>query len=115
MLWLLEGDARIGGVRPWLEDERTPVLISAVVVWEAAIKRALGKLKAPDDLPDRLDAFDFERLPVTEAHAWAMRDLPPIHGDPFDRLLVAQAKVERARVVSVDAVFDRYGVERVWP
>ena len=85
-----------------------------VCVWEAAIKSALGELRVPDDLPERLDEFAFERLPVTDAHAWAVRALPPVHHDPFDRLLVAQALCERATVVSADAVFDAYAVARIW-
>jgi len=90
------------------------VVVSAVSVWEAAIKSALGKLRVPDDLPDRLGEFAFERLPVTDAHAWAVRTLPPIHNDPFDRLLVAQAKCEEAAIVSADTTFDGYGVRRLW-
>jgi len=90
------------------------VVVSAVSVWEAAIKSALGKLRVPDDLPDRLGEFAFERLPVTDAHAWAVRTLPPIHNDPFDRLLVAQAKSEEAAIVSADTTFDGYGVRRLW-
>ena len=90
------------------------MVVSAVSVWEAAIKSALGKLRVPDDLPDRLGEFAFERLPVTDAHAWALRTLPPIHNDPFDRLLVAQAKCEEAAIVSADTTFDGYGVRRLW-
>lgn len=114
MLWLLAGDARAERVRTAIADERTAVLVSAVCVWEAAIKSAFGKLRVPDDLPDRLDEFAFERLAVTEAHAWAVRALAPIHHDPFDRLLAAQAICERATIVSTDEVFDAYGVKRVW-
>ena len=114
MLWLLAGDARVDGARAALEDARASVLVSAVSVWEAAIKSALGKLRVPDDLPQRLDEFRFERLPVTDVHAWAVRALPPIHTDPFDRLLAAQAVCERAAVVSADPVFDSYAVERIW-
>lgn len=90
------------------------MLVSAVCVWEAAIKSALGKLRVPDDLPVRLDAFAFESLPVTHEHAWKVRTLPAVHQDPFDRLLAAQAKCESATMVSADAVFDRYDVERIW-
>jgi len=89
-------------------------MISAVSVWESAIKSALGKLRVPDDLPERLDDFAFERLAITDVHAWAVRALPPVHSDPFDRLLAAQALCERATIVSADAIFDRYGVTRVW-
>jgi PIN domain nuclease of toxin-antitoxin system len=111
---LLEGDARVEGVRAAIEDPRTTVLVSAVCVWEAAIKSALGKLRVPDNLPERLDEFAFERLPVTDVHAWAVRALPPVHNDPFDRLLVAQALCERATIVSTDEIFDAYGLKRIW-
>lgn len=114
MLWLLAGDERVAGARPAIEDERTRVLVSAVCVWEAAIKSALGKLRAPADLLDRLDEFAFEPLPVTAVHAWAVRGLPPIHTDPFDRMLAAQAICEHASIVSADTIFDDYGLTRVW-
>lgn len=114
MLWLLAGDARIDGARAAIADARTPVLLSAVCVWEAAIKSALGKLRAPDDLPELLDEFAFERLPITDVHAWAVRALPPVHHDPFDRLLAAQALCERATIVSADGIFDQYGLTRIW-
>jgi PIN domain nuclease of toxin-antitoxin system len=113
-LWLLEGNARIDGVRDAIEDPRTTVLVSSVCVWEAAIKNALGKLQVPEDLPQRLDEFAFERLPVTDTHAWAVRALPPIHNDPFDRLLAAQALCERATIVSADTIFDTYTLTRIW-
>jgi len=108
VLWLLAGDARVEGARAAIEDARTSVLVSSVCVWEAAIKSSLGKL------PERLDEFAFERLPVTDAHAWAVRALPPIHNDPFDRLLAAQAVCERATIVSADTVFDAYALTRIW-
>ena len=114
LLWLLAGDVRVEGVRDAIADPRTPVLVSAVCVWEAAIKSALGKLRVPDDLPDRLDEFAFERLSVSDEHAWAVRTLPPLHNDPFDRLLAAQAICERATIVSADTIFDGYGLTRIW-
>ncbi|HEV2753030.1 MAG TPA: hypothetical protein VGV36_04250 [Solirubrobacteraceae bacterium] len=60
-------------MRAALEDARASVLLSAVCVWEAAVTSALGKLRVPDDLPERLDDFAFERLPVTDVHAWTVR------------------------------------------
>lgn len=114
MLWLLAGDQRVEGPRAAIEDARSQVLLSAVCVWEAAIKSALGKLRVPDDLPERLDEFGFERLAVSDIHAWAVRALPPVHDDPFDRLLAAQAVCERATIVSADTVFDDYPVTRIW-
>ena len=70
------------------------MLVSTASVWEIAIKRALGKLVAPDDLPDHIEAQGFGWLPVAAAHAWRVRELSPHHRDPFDRLLVAQALCE---------------------
>ena len=109
LLWLLAGDARVEGVREAIADPRTPVLVSAVCVWEAAIKSALGR--APASLRSE---FAFERLSVSDVHAWAVRALPPLHNDPFDRLLAAQAICERATIVSADTIFDRYGLTRIW-
>lgn len=114
MLWLLAGDARVQGARAAIEDARTPVLVSAVCVWEAAIKSALGKLRVPDDLPERLEEFAFERLAITDGHAWKVRTLARIHNDPFDRLLAAQAICEGATIVSADSVFDAYSIPRIW-
>lgn len=114
MLWLLAGDTRMKNIARDLSAPRSTVLLSAVCLWEVAIKRSLGKLSAPDDLPAQLDRFAFEPLPVTGEHAWAVRGLDAHHGDPFDRLLVAQALVEGATLVSRDEVFDRYGVSRRW-
>jgi PIN domain nuclease of toxin-antitoxin system len=81
---------------------------------ELPVKSALRKLRLPADLPDRLEQFAFEPLPVTDKHAWAVRSLPAAHNDPFDRLLVAQAVFERATIVSADAIFDQYGIARLW-
>jgi PIN domain nuclease of toxin-antitoxin system len=81
---------------------------------ELPVKSALGKLRVPGDLPDRLEQFAFEPLAVTDKHAWAVRSLPAAHNDPFDRLLVAQAVCERATIVSADAIFDQYGIARLW-
>jgi PIN domain nuclease of toxin-antitoxin system len=111
----LAGDERIGPLRRELEDPRAVVVVSAVCIWEAAIKSALGKLEVPNDLPRLLDEFEFEKLSVTDQHAWMVRDLPLHHGDPFDRLLVAQALVERATLISADEGFDAYKVPRRWP
>ena len=114
-LWALaDPDRPSPTARTLLEDEANDVFASAVVVWEAAVKLRVGKLRAPEDLPDRLWATGFRPLGVSAAHAWAARDLPLHHDDPFDRLLVAQAMVEDLPVVSADRHLDAYGVERLW-
>jgi PIN domain nuclease of toxin-antitoxin system len=78
------------------------------------IKRSLGKLQAPDDLPDQVSKSGFDWLAVAHEHAWQVGELPAHHRDPFDRLLIAQAVVERLPVVTADARFDAYGVEVRW-
>jgi PIN domain nuclease of toxin-antitoxin system len=115
LLWWLTDDPRLSEkAREALADPANDVLVSTASVWEIAIKRALGKLSAPDDLPDHIVAQGLSWLPVGAEHAWHVRDLPPHHRDPFDRLLVAQALSERLPIVSADARFGAYGVETRW-
>jgi PIN domain nuclease of toxin-antitoxin system len=84
--------------------------VSAASIWEAEIKAQLGKLKLEVDLAGGSLAHGFEPLEITFAHAAAAGRLPPHHGDPFDRMLVAQAQLEGLTIVSRDPVFDRYPV-----
>jgi PIN domain nuclease of toxin-antitoxin system len=90
------------------------ILISAVVIWEVAIKRRLGKLDAPTDLLFRLEQAGVELLPITARHAGRVGTLPMHHQDPFDRLLIAQADIEGLTLVSTDAAMHSYEVEVVW-
>jgi PIN domain nuclease of toxin-antitoxin system len=94
-------------------DPASVVFVSAVSVWEIAIKRAMGKLEAPDDVPERIDDAGFERLPVGFDHAEQVGTLPLHHGDPFDRLLIAQALVEGATLVTSDRRIQAYDVPRL--
>lgn len=114
-LWWLADDDRIGEeVIRHLTDDTNQVLISAVVVWEVAIKRSLGKLDAPEDLAPTLLGAGAQPLPVTLEHAAAVEKLPWRHRDPFDRMLVAQALTEDAAIVSGDEPLSEYGVAIVW-
>lgn len=90
------------------------MLISPIVDFEAATKAALGKLDAPTGITAALVAAGARALPITAEHADATRNLPMHHRDPFDRLLVAQAMVEDAVLISGDATLDAYGVRRRW-
>jgi PIN domain nuclease of toxin-antitoxin system len=84
LLWWLTDDPRLSEkAREALADPANDVLVSTASVWEIAIKRALGKLSAPDDLPDHIEAQGFSWLPVGAEHAWHVRELPPHHRDPF--------------------------------
>lgn len=116
IVWLLLGDrAQVSeAARLALEDERNRVAVSAVTVWEIAIKRSLGKLTIEDRWARALARIGFDALPVTSLHAEAVENLPWHHGDPFDRLLVAQAMTEGLDLVSADARMAAYGVALVW-
>lgn len=114
-LWWLSGDQRFGEMAErHLTDDANRVFLSAAVVWEVAIKRALGKLDVPGDLvPPFLDAGVLA-LPISVEHAAAAGELPWHHRDPFDRMLVAQAAREAAVIVSRDDALRPYGVPMVW-
>jgi PIN domain nuclease of toxin-antitoxin system len=85
------------------------VFVSAASLWEANIKMALGKLEVRASLAATVDASGFQRLAIDFAHADAVRGLPPLHADPFDRMLVAQAAVDRLHLVSSDRALAQYG------
>jgi len=89
-------------------------LVSVASIWEMAVKAVVGKLQPPDELLDVLVEQGFELLPIRPEHAYATRDLPLIHRDPFDRLLVAQAQAEDVPVVTGDPTFAAYGVRVIW-
>lgn len=97
-----------------LEDERNAVALSAASVWEIAIKRSLGKLVIADGWAAALARLRFDPMPITAIHAGAVEHLPWHHRDPFDRLLVAQASVERCAIVTADDRLRAYGIEIVW-
>lgn len=115
-VWLLLGDrARVSDdAVEALEDEESTVAISAASVWEIAIKRSLGKLTIEDGWAAALRRLSFDPLPVTAIHAEAVERLPWHHRDPFDRLLVAQASVERLSLVTADERLGTYGVDVLW-
>lgn len=102
---MLRAEAREAIVHP-----NHDVYVSVASAWEMNIKSALGKLRIPDDLPQVLDANEFEVLDVTLSHAMGVRDLPAVHRDPFDRLLIAQARIEGLTIVTRDPRFRRYDV-----
>jgi PIN domain nuclease of toxin-antitoxin system len=115
LLWWLADDPSLSpAARDAIADPNNEPLVSAASVWEIAIKRSLGKLAAPDDLPDTIADEGFAWLPISARHAWTVRDLPMHHADPFDRVLVAQAVVEGVPIVTTDARFAEYGVDVRW-
>jgi PIN domain nuclease of toxin-antitoxin system len=98
-----------------LEDPRNELLLSAASSWEIAVKTQLGRLHLPDDpkryVPDRMRAIGAEPLPIEHGHALAVSGLPPLHKDPFDRILVAQARDLRRTIVTADLNIAKYEVD----
>ena len=90
------------------------VFVSAATAWEAAIKAALGRLRIPDTIEAGVLDSGFEQLPISFAHAEAAARLPPHHADPFDRMLVAQARTEGLTLVTHDRRLAPYGIEILW-
>jgi PIN domain nuclease of toxin-antitoxin system len=114
-IWSLADPDRLSKeCRKLLSSSRNVVYLSAASAWELAIKAALGKIDLPEPVetyvPTRMARQGITALPVTHAHALRVSTLPPYHRDPFDRLLVAQALVERLPILTADPAFDRYDV-----
>lgn len=97
-----------------LEGPGARIVISAVTVWEVAIKGRLGKLDAPPDLLQQLERAGVELLPITARHADRVGALPMHHRDPFDRLLIAQAAVGSFALATGDDDMNDYEVEVAW-
>ena len=115
-IWLLLGDRKrvsTDAVQA-LEDTDNEVALSAASVWEIAIKRSLGKVALPGRWATALTHLGFDPLPITAMHAAAVERLPWHHRDPFDRLLVAQASIERCTLVTADRRLASYPVKTLW-
>jgi PIN domain nuclease of toxin-antitoxin system len=112
--WLVDDPALSSSAREVIADPANELLVSSASLWEIAIKRSLGKLEAPDDLPDQVVAEGFAWLPVSAEHGWRVRGLPFHHRDPFDRLLIAQAQAEQLPIVTADARFRDYAIDVRW-
>lgn len=97
--------------REALSDPANDVYVSAASAWEIAIKRAKGTLEAPADVRPAIAKSGFKELPISVAHALAAGALPVYHRDPFDRVLIAQARLESMSLVTTDAVIGRYDVD----
>lgn len=110
LIWWLADPGRLSErARSAIGDGGNIVFVSAVSVWEMAIKSALGKLRRPDDLEAQMKRERFEELPIRHAHAQAVGDLRLLHRDPFDRMLIAQARAESLTLVTDDAKVLGYG------
>ena len=119
LLWALDGNRKLSATaRAAIGSEAAILLISSVSAFEITTKYRIGKLPEfaaiARDFPAVLDQLDYIPLPVSMTHAALAGTLDHPHGDPFDRLLIAQARIERVPIVSNNSLFDGFGVERIW-
>jgi len=109
-LWVVAGSVSLTAKARKTIEAAEAVFVSAASIWEIAIKARLGKIDAdPDAVVAAIDASGFIELPVRAAHAARVAALPPLHTDPFDRLLIAQAIAEPLRLLTADAALKGYG------
>ena len=114
LLWWLSDDARLGArARSLIADPHNEIYVSAASAWEISIKKSLGKLDAPDDLDAIVEEEGFGKLPISFFHGERAGALPPLHRDPFDRMLVAQAQAEGLDIVTGDDMLENYGVRTI--
>jgi PIN domain nuclease of toxin-antitoxin system len=111
LIWTLAYPARLSSqASSEIEDRTNEVFVSVVSVWEIGVKKAKGKLDFPGDLEAKLGQKEFKALPLTLRHGLAIELLPHQHHDPFDRMLVAQAQVEKLTLVTSDRAMRRYPI-----
>ncbi len=110
-LWWLSGDSSLGPrSREVISNGMNDVYVSAATTWEISIKKALGKLKSPDDMDAIVEEERFLKLPISLYHGQIAGALPSYHRDPFDRMLIAQAQAEGLILVTSDKMFAKYEV-----
>lgn len=116
-LWLQTEPERLGGSLRLIEDPAADLLLSAASSWEIAIKHGLGRLPLPDPpdeyVPERIRFSGIIALPIEHSHALAVSELPPLHRDPFDRMIVAQAMLLDVPIITADPAVMQYEIETI--
>jgi len=116
--WIFDDQGLSSSARDAIRDPQNRVLVSSASGWEIATKHRLGKLpeagKAVENLPALLRRARFDTLPIALEHALSAGALPGPHRDPFDRMLIAQSRLEGLPIVTNDQVFQRYDVRTIW-
>lgn len=110
LLWWLDANPSLSAqARELICDPKNTLFVSAVSLWEIWLKQSLGKLRLPGGFMDKLAAESFESLPLTASQTQQVSLLPWCHRDPFDRMLVAQAQVEKLVLLTADEALAAYG------
>jgi PIN domain nuclease of toxin-antitoxin system len=118
-LWFASGDMKLSpAAKEIIENGKNNIYLSSASVWELSIKIIIGKLKLKKDLnkfiAENIAGYGYIPIPVTIPHTLAVAKLPEIHKDPFDRMLVAQASVEKMKIITSDDYICKYNVKTVW-
>ena len=109
LLWWLSDDLQLGErSRQMIRDPRNQIFVSAASTWEISIKSALGKLDVPADIDSVVEDEGFSKLPISLYHGQLAGQLPSIHRDPFDRMLIAQAQSEGLILMTADETIPQY-------
>lgn len=116
--WDLDDQRLSAAVKEIVQSAGSEIFLSAASAWEIAIKVGRRRLELPEPvdsyIPARVAEYRFKALPIGLEHALRVATLPHLHGDPFDRLLVAQAQIEGLPIITLDPVIGQYDVETIW-
>jgi len=114
LIWWLQGNSRLADVAVrTISDAKNRIVVSAVTAWEIEVKVGLGKLRIDEDWQEEVFRQRFERLSISFRHTRELRELPSLHRDPFDRMLIAQARVEGLGLMTADEQIMRYPVSTI--
>jgi len=118
-IWWVTDDSRLSSTaRHIIADSENTLFLSAASAWEIVIKVRLGKLDLPEPpetyIPSRLAVNRFESLPIKMVHALQVINLPDLHRDPFDRIIIAQSQFEKLPIITVDSLITRYPIDVIW-
>lgn len=119
LIWTVDDPSKLApAATAAIEDPANELFLSAGTIWELAIKVGLSKLRLSlayrEWIEQPIADIGLYVLPITVEHADMQTRLSPLHGDPFDRLLISQAQVENLSIISADSAFDQYGITRTW-
>jgi PIN domain nuclease of toxin-antitoxin system len=116
--WTTEDPVLSARAKEIIADGQNEIYLSAVSVWEIAIKAARGRLILPEPpgqyISRRMSLYRFQPLPIQISHAVLVYELPLLHNDPFDRLLIAQSQMETLPLVTKDEDIQRYDIKTIW-
>lgn len=113
-IWAMEESKRLPkDIKSKISDPNNKVFISVATAWEIIIKRMKNKLKAPKDIPGGIKTAGFRVLPIEITHVLGVEGLPLYHQDPFDRILIAQAKIEKLTLITSDKKFKKYNLSLI--